>query len=119
METMTMEKPTTEIEARRDMSEYFDYWKSITKDNAKLDSRFFLLHDLILGRDPKKGAFSPITSKNKLTNGCRKWQGLEAAASSLLFWYNRKDSSMEKKLIELSGLDVADMKDRISKINYE
>lgn len=120
MDATTMEAPVITFETRRDMSEYFAYWKSITRDNARLPSRTFLLHDLILNRDPKKGSFSPITNKNKLANGSRVWQGLEEAVSSLSFRLGRKDGSKEeKKLVELSGIDPAELKNRIGRINYK
>ena len=115
---MTIEKPTTEIETRRDMSEYFAYWKSITRDNACLSPHIFLLHDLILNRDPKKGAFSPITSKNKLNNGCTRWQGLASACSNLGLWLDHSPNEKEMKLVKLSGLDVTEIKARKNVVNY-
>ena len=97
MET-TLER-TTEI--RHDMSEYFAYWKSLTHNNAKIPSHFFLLHDIILGRDPKKVSFSPITNKNKLNNGMKRWKGLEAAINRLVYSLKHEKDS---KLVELSGV---------------
>lgn len=100
METAIIESTT---EASRDLSEYFAYWKNITRDNEKLPAHIFLLHDLILNRDPKKNSFSPITNKNKLNNGCTRWSSLIQAKKALDFCSLNKPNKRESKLMELSA----------------
>jgi len=110
-----MEKPAT-IEQRRDLSEYFAYWKSITRDNQKVPAHIFLLHDLILGRDPKKCSFSPITNKNKLDNGQNRWDSLMIAKFYVQFRAIKNPQLLEKTLLELSGTDVSALGIKVEEI---
>jgi len=101
---------------QRDLSEYFNYWKSITVDNAKLSASTFLLHDLILNRDPKKHGFSPITNKNKLANGAHAWQGLRAAAHP--FKWDRVPTIEQAKMLELTGLSRSTISGICMRLEY-
>ena len=112
MNTATIETPIAE---ETNLKEYFAYWKEITAKNAKLPASTFLLHDLILGRDPKKSAFTPITNKNKLANGQTRWQGLYWAIRNLE--YKVKHTAELKKMFELSGkypIEIATIANRIT-----
>jgi hypothetical protein len=111
-----MEVKKIEIEEPiADMKAYFKLWKEITADKAKLSSSYFLIHDLILGRDPKKSAFTPITNKNKLMNGQTRWQGLSVATMHVHRYL--KNDPLARQLIELSGNSVEAIAEKAGKIN--
>lgn len=114
MEATTMERPTTQ--AHRPSTEYYDYWRSLSRDNAKLPAHLFLLHDLIRDKDPKGNSFSPITNKNKLTNGSSTWHGLRQAVNALSFWISHGPNDREKKLMELAGMTPGDIQAKLSLI---
>jgi hypothetical protein len=112
MEATTMERPTTE--ARRDMTEYYDYWRSLSRDNAKLPAHLFLLHDLIRGKEPRCNSFSPITNKNKLANGRNTWSGLYQAKYALSYYCST--NVMMKMMLELSETSPEKIKIALSLI---
>jgi len=84
-----------------DMKAYFKFWKEITADNAVLGSHYFLLHNLVLGRDPKRNGFSPVTNKNKLVNGHHKWGGLAGAVANVR--WSLKNDLLARQLLALGG----------------
>lgn len=110
-----MENQTTAL----NLNEYFAYWKQITANNTKVSSHIFLLHELILGRDPKNSAFTPITNKNKLYNGQKSWDGLEHAICILgrrLSDTIKQSTATEQKMIELSHADKSILIQRLNAI---
>jgi hypothetical protein len=108
---------TIDIQAteQRNLNEYFKYWRELTADRAVISPSLFLLHDLILGRDPKKSAFTPITNKNKLANGCHRWDGLASAKTSLSYSLQRP-SGETGMLIGLSGLTSLEISNRLNEV---
>jgi hypothetical protein len=109
---------TIDIQAteQRNLNEYFKYWRELTADRAVISPSLFLLHDLILGRDPKKSAFTPISNKNKLANGGQRWSGLSKAKFSLWYHSIKNTSPLEKTLIGLSGLTLLELETRLNEV---
>lgn len=101
------------------LNEFFTYWKQITVDNKKVPSHIFLLRDLILGHDPKNGSFTPITNKNKLSNGQNSWDGLMFAVHMVKYNSLYHPTPMEQKLIELSHVDKFVLMQRVNEINNQ
>ena len=92
-------------------------WKQnieqINKSNRA--AGYFLLHDLILDRDPKRSGFTPITNTNKLTNGQDPWRGLKSAKLQVV-WLMRSNDALALKLIEESGVSKEEITDRLNAI---
>jgi hypothetical protein len=78
-------------------TEFKTLWKqNINKiDSSGIASSYYLLHDLILGRDPKKSAFKEITNQNKLMNGMDPWSGYKAAQIRLKWMIQRNELTIQ------------------------
>jgi hypothetical protein len=85
------------------MTEFKTIWKqNLDKINASgIASSYYLLHDLILGRDPKKSAFKEITNPRKLANGQDPWAGYKQAKIRIK-WMVQKNE-LAQQLIAAGG----------------
>lgn len=85
------------------MSEFSIIWKALTAGRKVQPSYIFLLHDLLLDRDPRGSSFSMKTNKLKLANGQRPWEGVDTAAKNLYYALKQSDSIASKLTLAARG----------------
>ena len=85
------------------MTEFKTIWKqNLDKINTSgIASSFYLLHDLILGRDPQKSAFKEITNPRKLANGQDPWAGYKQAKIRIKWML--KSNELTQQLLAAAG----------------
>ena len=95
------------------MNNFKQLWKqSISNISTSSEaSSFFLLLDLIKGRNPKESGFTKIKNPIKLSNGQDPWNGLKHA-SNILYWMIKREKPLVLELIKVSGLTIEEIEHR-------
>lgn len=74
--------------------EFIKAWKSYVNDPetcGNLRKEHYALYNILRNKDHRK-CFTPITNKNKLDNGCRKYQAFEYAMDYVTRWARKCES---------------------------